>query len=931
MRAPTPEPATVAAAAPPLGAAAEDTLDLRLADELVALFRETSDPPTAGRPDSGADGDLLDSLADWGARHHPARAPSGSSPYALDRDLALITRWMNDPAVAAFWELAGPETVTAAHLRAQLDGDGRSVPCLGVLDGVPMSYWEIYRADLDPLARHYPARPHDTGIHLLIGGVADRGRGLGTTLLRAVADLVLDHRPRCARVIAEPDLRNIPSVVRLPERRLPLLRRSRPARQASRAHGPRPRPAQPAADTTPLAATITPLRPRHRFHRRGVPDARRVPCHPRLRDEPAVRPASRPPGLDPDRLATGPPRRLLAKMLGEFAYEEIIEPESEPESGPERSTGSGAARRRRSRRPGRVPAVPAPRARRYALSRRRHSSRFRARRGAYGSWRVDPCTPSTRRPALHRPVRLPRPRPDRLLGLDGATLGHLVRELTATLSADARLDHTRADRRATSPTSATPNSKATRPATPGSSLNKGRIGFSASDAARWAPEARSAGPAALDRGQPRPRRLPRRPRPRRTRTTSTPANSTRAVRESFPPRCARAASTPRTTSSCPCTPGSGTRSSLPALRPRHRRGRHRPAALRRRPAAAAAVHPHLPQHRPRPTGTPSNCRCPILNTLVWRGLPTERTLAAPAVTAWVHGLRDADPFLRDECRRDPARRGRLGHRRAPPLRPASRGARTSTRSSSARSGASRWSRRLAPGERARTLASLLHTDPHGRSFTAELVARSGLAPAVWLRRLFAALLPPLLHFLYRYGTVFSPHGENAIVVFDEQDVRCAWRSRTSSTTSTSAPSRCPSTTSMPEEVREVLLTEEPAFLTQFIHSGLFVGVFRYLAPLCEEQLGRPGGRVLVARTGGDPAPPGPLPRAQGPLRDVRPAHAAHRAPLPQPQPSAPGRLPRPPRPPARRRARHRPQPAAPAVMTATVIALSVAPRRVVGL
>ena len=42
---------------------------------------------------------------------------------------------------------------------------------------------------------------------------------------------------------------------------------------------------------------------------------------------------------------------------------------------------------------------------------------------------------------------------------------------------------------------------------------------------------------------------------------------------------------------------------------------------------------------------------------------------------------------------------------------------------------------------------------------------------------------------------------------------------------------------VPEEVRRVLLTEPPAFLTQFIHSGLFVGVFRYLAPLCEEQLG----------------------------------------------------------------------------------------------
>lgn len=119
---------------------------------------------------------------------------------------------MNDPAVAEFWELAGPEAVVEEHVLRQLDGDGRSVPCIGVLDGTPMSYWEIYRADLDPLARHYPARPHDTGIHLLIGGVADRGRGLGSTLLRAVADHVLDRRPSCARVVAEPDLRNTPSV-----------------------------------------------------------------------------------------------------------------------------------------------------------------------------------------------------------------------------------------------------------------------------------------------------------------------------------------------------------------------------------------------------------------------------------------------------------------------------------------------------------------------------------------------------------------------------------------------------------------------------------------------------------------------------------------------------------------------------------------------
>ncbi|OYP14965.1 N-acetyltransferase [Streptomyces sp. FBKL.4005] len=176
----------------------EDTLDLCLPAQFVALC-------------AGSTVGLLSRITRWG----PVTTPVGSFqlvPVRLDQDLPLVHRWMNDPVVAEFWELAGPRSRTEEHLRAQLHGDGRSVPCLGVLDGTPMSYWEIYRADLDPLARHYPADPHDTGIHLLVGDAADRGRGLGPVLLRAVADLILDRCPTCARVVSEPDLRNTPSI-----------------------------------------------------------------------------------------------------------------------------------------------------------------------------------------------------------------------------------------------------------------------------------------------------------------------------------------------------------------------------------------------------------------------------------------------------------------------------------------------------------------------------------------------------------------------------------------------------------------------------------------------------------------------------------------------------------------------------------------------
>ncbi|MGW4549131.1 GNAT family N-acetyltransferase [Streptomyces violaceorubidus] len=242
----------------PTDASAEDTLDLHLPEEFLALFRtagndtlgndtaanDTTRDDLADAATARAREDMLDGLADWG----PTDTPVGVFhlvPADAERDVGLIARWMNDPAVAAYWELTGPPSVTADHLRAQLAGDGRSVPCLGMLDGVPMSYWEIYRADLDPLARYCPVRPHDTGLHLLIGEDTDRGRGLGTELIRAVADLVLARRPACTRVLAEPDVRNRPSVaaflgagfrpvaeVDLPAKRAALMVRERAVRES---------------------------------------------------------------------------------------------------------------------------------------------------------------------------------------------------------------------------------------------------------------------------------------------------------------------------------------------------------------------------------------------------------------------------------------------------------------------------------------------------------------------------------------------------------------------------------------------------------------------------------------------------------------------------------------------------------------------------
>ncbi|WP_342775419.1 GNAT family N-acetyltransferase [Streptomyces tateyamensis] len=160
-----------------------------------------------------------------------------------EADLPLLTGWMNDPAVDAFWELAGPPERTAAHVRPQLAPGGPSRAYLGELAGEPVSYWEVYQVLEDRLADYYPAEPGDLGVHLLLGPPGARGRGLGAVLIDAVAGALLTGTG-CERVVAEPDVRNTASLrafaragfriereIRLPEKRAALMVRGREPRR----------------------------------------------------------------------------------------------------------------------------------------------------------------------------------------------------------------------------------------------------------------------------------------------------------------------------------------------------------------------------------------------------------------------------------------------------------------------------------------------------------------------------------------------------------------------------------------------------------------------------------------------------------------------------------------------------------------------------
>ncbi|MFB6438557.1 IucA/IucC family protein [Streptomyces sp. NPDC056411] len=499
-------------------------------------------------------------------------------------------------------------------------------------------------------------------------------------------------------------------------------------------------------------------------------------------------------------------RRLFAKILAEFAYEEVLTPE------PDGTAPDGTPQYR----------LPVSDALVY---------RFRARRGAYGHWRVDPrsLTPDA------DPFVFLTHAHDTVLGLSGDTTGHLIRELTATLAADTRLDATALSAAELADLDYA-SLEGHQTGHPWLVANKGRLGFSAGDAATWAPEART------------PQRLPwlaahhRIAHYRGIPTLATPdrlygEELAPATRHTFARTIADAGRDPADYLYLPVHPWQWDETIAPLFAPQLADGSI--IALPtdndlRLPQQSIRTFLNVSRPRARTVKLPLS----ILNTLVWRGLPTERTLAAPSVTRWVHGLRDADPYLRDETRvilLGETASVTVEH----PLYDRLPGVPYQFKELLGCIWREPLTGRLDPGERARTLAALLQTDPRGRALTAELVHRSGLAPRDWLARLFAALLPPLLHFLYQYGTVFSPHGENAIVVFDEHDVptRLAVKDFVDDVNTSSLP--LPEHDAMPDDVRAVLLTEPPAFLTQFIHSGLFVGVFRYLAPLCADQLDVP--------------------------------------------------------------------------------------------
>ncbi|MGO1050182.1 GNAT family N-acetyltransferase [Crossiella sp. CA198] len=139
----------------------------------------------------------------------PPPLPVLTAPWSMalvrpeGEDLDLVHEWMNLPHVAEFWDQAWPRERWAATLRAQLAGT-YCRPFILRLGGRPIGYVELYRAARDVVAAHYPALPHDVGLHGAIGDPEVAGQGLAYKFWLEVIPAVFAAEPDCRRMVTDP-------------------------------------------------------------------------------------------------------------------------------------------------------------------------------------------------------------------------------------------------------------------------------------------------------------------------------------------------------------------------------------------------------------------------------------------------------------------------------------------------------------------------------------------------------------------------------------------------------------------------------------------------------------------------------------------------------------------------------------------------------
>ncbi|HYQ67380.1 IucA/IucC family protein [Actinophytocola sp.] len=454
--------------------------------------------------------------------------------------------------------------------------------------------------------------------------------------------------------------------------------------------------------------------------------------------------------------------------------------------------------------------------------------RFRARRGAFESWHVEPGS-ATRDGAPAWDPRTLVVDAREGLGLTGLRLADVLSELTATVANEAaRLAH--------APTAAEliamdyDHADGHLTGHPRLVLNKGRVGFSANDRERYAPEA----------GRTFPVRWFAVHRDFASFRCVAELSEELLLAEELGDRLAafRARlSTPDDYALVPVHPWQADEILGTLYAAEIAEGTVVPLG-----ESADEYVPHQTvrtlANASHPTRRDVKTAVSVRNTLVYRGLAQAATLAAPAVTTWLRTVSAADPLLDKEYRFEllgevasvsvqhplfgridelPYRfHETLGALWREPLRA-----------------------RIGPGERALSFAALPYRGPDGEAVITRLIRDSGLDTEAWLATWLDLFLTPLLHWLLRYGVGFCPHGQNMILVTDEHGLPLRVAIKDFAQGVDLMDEDFPEYATLAPEADADMLRWAPHLLAQSLFSSVFAGQLRFLAEILLDDLDHP--------------------------------------------------------------------------------------------
>ncbi|PFG56586.1 siderophore synthetase component [Amycolatopsis sulphurea] len=226
----------------------------------------------------------------------------------------------------------------------------------------------------------------------------------------------------------------------------------------------------------------------------------------------------------------------------------------------------------------------------------------------------------------------------------------------------------------------------------------------------------------------------------------------------------------------------------------------------------------------------------VRNTLVYRGLNSAATLAGPSVTEWLRRIDAADPLLSGKYRFE-----LLGEVAGVSVRHPLFGALEELPYRFHETLGALWREplvaRLAVGEQALSFAALPYRDTAGEAVLTRLITRSGEGAEAWLSRLFDLLLTPLLQWLLRYGVGFCPHGQNLVLIVDAEGRPLRVAIKDFAQGVDLLDEELPAYADLPAEAAADMLRWPAHLLAQSLFSSVFSGQLRFWAEILLDDLG----------------------------------------------------------------------------------------------